>query len=78
MWRLGAFIEPVGSSSRRCINAVETRIALETSGQVVRVRTGKLTVRPLVATRIQTKAEPSGRLNSTCPDTKRDHPDASN
>jgi hypothetical protein len=48
MRRPGAFIEPVGSLSRRCINVVQTRVALETSGQVVCIRTGNLTVRPLV------------------------------
>jgi hypothetical protein len=62
MQRPRAFIEPVGSPSRRCNNVVWTRAALETSGQVARVRTVNFTVRPLVAVYIRTKAEPSGRF----------------
>jgi hypothetical protein len=43
------YIGPVGFLSGRCINAVQTRIALETSGQVGGVRTSNLTIRPLVS-----------------------------
>jgi len=63
MRRPGPFIEPVGSPSRRYNNVARTCAALETSRQVERVRTGNLTVRPLVTVRVQTtKLHPSGHL----------------
>jgi hypothetical protein len=77
MQQSGVYIDPVGSPSGRCNNVVQTKAALETSKQVVRVRTGNLTVRPLVAARVRTKSEPSRQLNSAGPDAKRDRPDTS-
>jgi hypothetical protein len=49
MRRAWEFIATMGSLSGRSINVVRTRAALGTCGQVVRVQTVLLTVRPVVA-----------------------------
>jgi hypothetical protein len=79
-----------GVLSGRCIKVVGTRTALGTSGQVARVRTVLLIVRPEVAASVRTQAGPvqmiglhsrpnSNRVSSEPlirPDAKRDRPDA--
>jgi hypothetical protein len=49
------YIASVGSPSGRSIYIVLTRAALGTSGQVARVRTVLLTVRPVVAASVRTQ-----------------------
>jgi hypothetical protein len=54
MRRAGEFIATVGSPSGRSIYVVWTRAAMGTCGQVTRVRTVLLTVRPVVAACVRT------------------------
>jgi hypothetical protein len=52
------YLASVGSPSGRSINVVRTRVALGTCGQVTRVRTVLLTVRPVVAVSVRTQPGP--------------------
>jgi hypothetical protein len=85
------YIASVGFPSGRTIYVVQTRAALGTCGQVTRIRTVLLTVRPVVAASVRTQTGPvrtiglhslldSKRVPSeplTRPDVNRDRPDAS-
>jgi hypothetical protein len=54
----GLYIASVGSPSERCNNFVRTRAAMGTCRHVESIRTVLLTVRPVVAARVLTKAGP--------------------
>jgi hypothetical protein len=72
MRRAGVFIDTVGSPSGRSINVVRTRAALGTCGQVPRVQTVLLTVRPVVAACVRTQSGPVRTIGlHTRPDSKR-------
>jgi len=75
--RRPGFIEAVGSPSRRFINPVQMRVALEICGHVTRVRTCNLAVQPLEPRASGRVTEQSGRLSHTRPDTKRSRPNDS-
>jgi hypothetical protein len=66
------YIASMGSPSGRSIYIVRTRAALGTCGQVARIRTVLLTVRPVVAASVLTQTGPVWTIGlHSRPDSKR-------
>jgi hypothetical protein len=64
MWSTEVYIASVGSPFGRSIYIVRTGAALGTYGQVARVRTVLLTVRPVVAASVRTQTGPVRTMGS--------------
>jgi hypothetical protein len=69
---LWVYIASVGPPSGWCNNVVRMRAALGTCGQVARVQTGNITVRPKDAARVRTQVGPVRTIGlHSRPDSKR-------